>query len=43
MAWVIHAGVISSQSTGMDNSESATADGYFRQLPPSTGSVTPVM
>ena len=43
MASVIHAGVISSQSPGMDNSESVTVESYFRQLPPSTGSVTPVM
>ena len=42
MASVIQAGLISSQPPGMDNSESVTAEGYFRQLPPSIGSVTPV-
>ena len=42
IASVIQAGVIWSQPPGIDNSESVTAEGYFRQLPPSTGSVTPV-
>jgi hypothetical protein len=42
MASVIHAGVISSQPPGIFDSESLTADSYFKQLPPSTGSVTPV-
>ncbi len=40
-AAVIHSAVIASHPCGMDNS--ATDMRYFRQLPPSTGSVTPVM
>ncbi len=42
MAVVSQPGVMSSESCGIDNSVSV-ADGYLRQLPPSTGNVTPVM
>ena len=42
MASVIQVGVIWSQLPGIDNVESVTKDLYFRQLPPSIGSVTPV-
>jgi len=40
-AAVIHSAEISSHPCGMDNS--TTDMRYFRQLPPSTGNVTPVM
>ena len=42
-AAVIQSGVMSSQPRGSDSSATVTLrQAYFRQLPPSTGSVTPV-